>query len=441
MTVRFAHIRDTLSRAASQEDGFALPTVIVGIVVSLGLGTAMVVSAMSATSGTARDMDDKSAFAVAEAGVSQAIYRYNRFDTSDPATPCLAEVAGGQVVLDETGANANPVQPTGWCAPVTGSSSGGTFSYSVKPEPTGIEIVSSGRFDALTRRVDVEAEYTTEPGNGGVSPFEDLQILGNEITISNGSSIDADVGSKSTLTVEKGGKLYCDEAQAAVSEFPKDPPCAVTAPSFDLPPVNSSLAKVDNDNALLTGACRTWSATRLTITCPTRFGTAGETHDFYVCKLTNNSTITIAPGATVNFWFAPPSECANDTVPIVLKNGSKILTPGEPPATLAFLVSDSTTPTSIYLSAGGWGHWPDASDNFIIYAPTSDVSMDKGQHMYGAIAANSISTASGGSFTKTSLSGTWELPGSTGGPVPHYIASQFFECLPRNPGSVPDAGC
>lgn len=430
--IKLRHAR----RRVRAEAGFALPTVMLGTIAAMGLGSAMVTSSLSATAGTERDKDTKSAFAVSEAGVSHALLRYNRFDTT--AYPCINEGAGGQVVLEAAQAN-------GWCRPVTVNSSGGSFSYSVKPGATGLTIVSTGFFDGLTRRVKVFAKYEAQPGNGGIRPFEDVQVIGKDaVTINNGSSINADVGTQGLLTVGNGGKLYCGKAQAASTSFAKGAPCTVSLPDFELPAVDSSVAKVDNDNALLPGSCRSWNATSklLTITCSTTFGVSGQTQDFYVCKLTNNSTINVAAGATVNFWFAPPSECGGNTVPIVLPNGSKIRTPaGGPPSTLAFIVSDSPTVTSIAISAGGWGNWPEEDDNLVIYAPTSNVTMSNGQHMYASIASKTISTASGGSFTKTSLGGTWELPGSTGGPTPHYVSSEFLECTPTNSTSTPDAGC
>ncbi len=71
--------------AAPQEAGFALPTVLLGLVAVFGLGAAMVSASLSGSTGVTRDTNTKSAFAVSEAGVSQALLRYNRFDTSDPA--------------------------------------------------------------------------------------------------------------------------------------------------------------------------------------------------------------------------------------------------------------------------------------------------------------------------------------------------------------------
>src|SRR5215208_3930463 len=122
--------------------GFALPTVLLGLVAVFGLGTAMVTSSLSATSGVTRDTNSKSAFAVAEAGVSQALLRYNRFDTS--TLPCLNEDSGGQVVLEAP-------QSNGWCRPVTANTSGGAFSYSVSPGEDATTIVSTGYVDGVAR--------------------------------------------------------------------------------------------------------------------------------------------------------------------------------------------------------------------------------------------------------------------------------------------------
>lgn len=423
--------------------GFALPTVLLGLVAAFGLGTAMVTSSLSTTSGVTRDTNSKSAFAVSEAGVSQALLRYNRFDTS--TLPCLNEGSGGQVVLEAT-------QSNGWCRPVTTSSSGGSFSYSVKPAAAGMTIVSTGFFDGLTRRVKVEAEYQAEPGSGGVTPFDGMQVFGKDsITIENGGRITADVGTYGALTVTNGGKLTCDDAEAGSSIFHNgnSSTCVPTAPDFDLPAVDSSVAKVTNNNGLLAaGGCHSWSSTSKLLTipnsCTLTLGAAGTTQDFYICKLTltHSAQLYITAGATVNVWFAPPAECAGNTVPYVGVSGSKILTSGgSPPTNLAFLVSDSPTVTSMDLTAGGTGNWPACSDNFIIYAPTTNVIVNTGAHVCGGVAAKTLSVRTGASITKTSAAGVWELPGSTGGPVPHYVSSDFLECTPTNTTTTPNTGC
>jgi len=451
-----SRIRERLARRRQgrTDAGFALPTVMLGVIASLGLGSAMVSASLSATAGTTRDTNSKSAFAVAEAGVSQALFRYNRFDTSNPSEPsqplCLNEAAGGQVVLEPV--QTSPPALLGWCRPVTGSTSGGTYSYSVRPTAIGLTVVSTGTFEGLSRRIQVEAKYEAVPGNGGVTPFEDKQVFAKDgITINQGGRITADVGTYGTLTVGNGGQLKCDDAQAGATVFhnSKSSTCQPATPDFELPTVDSTVAESTNQNALLTGSgCHSWSETskKLTISnsCSLTLGTAGTTTDFYICKLTlnNSAQLRIAAGATVNIWFAPPEECAMDTVPYVGAPGSKILTPGtSPPTTLAFIVSDSPTTTSMVLGAGGH-NWPACTDNFIIYAPTTNLTLSTGPHVCGAAAAKSISIAPGSSMTKSSLSGVWELPGSTGGLSPHYVSSKFLECTTKaTAGATPDFGC
>ncbi len=429
--------------AAPREAGFALPTVLIGLVAVFGLGAAMVSASLSGSSGVTRDTNTKSAFAVAEAGVSQGLLRYNRFDTS--TLPCLNEGAGGQVVLEAPQAN-------GWCRPVTANSSGGSYSYSVKPEADGLTIVSSGYFDGLARRVKVEADYEAQPGTGGVTPFDDMQVYGKDsITISNGGRITADVGTYGALTVSNGGKLTCDDAEAGSHSFHNgnSSTCTPAAPDFELPPVDSSVAQTTNNNSLLAAAgCHSWSATTKLLSipnsCTLTLGAAGVTHDYYICKLslTHSAQLYITAGATVNIWFAPPSQCAGNTIPYVGASGSKIRTSGGSPASsLAFLVSDSTTTTFMDLTAGGTGNWPSCNDNFIIYAPTTVVTANTGAHVCGGIAAKTISVAQGASITKSSGASVWELPGSTGAPLPHYVSSEFLECTPTNTASTPDTGC
>ena len=109
----------TAHRRASGERGFAVPTVMLAMIAAFGLGTATIVASIGAQEGTTRDENSKAALAVAEAGVENAMLRYNTIRTSATTT------ADDCLPVGSSGLAAN-----GWCAgpPVSGTIDRGSYS-------------------------------------------------------------------------------------------------------------------------------------------------------------------------------------------------------------------------------------------------------------------------------------------------------------------------
>ena len=127
-----------------------MPTVMFMLLAVFSVVSIGVVASIQAQSGAVRDQQTKSALASAEAGVSQALLHYNGDFTPPASQPCL--LPSGSFV------GAASVQSGGWCAAVAGSDGAGTFTYQVKPTAGTIEVVSSGNFSGVTRRIDVTAK-------------------------------------------------------------------------------------------------------------------------------------------------------------------------------------------------------------------------------------------------------------------------------------------
>ncbi len=434
------------------EAGFALPTVMLGMLAAFGLGTAMIVSSVSAGTGTTRDTNTKSAFGVAEAGISQALLRYNSYTTT-ALKPCIAEGDGGQAYLDESGPLADPPQPAGWCAPVTATTAGGTYRYDVKPaavSPGGLTIVSTGVFDGVTRRVKVGTTYVANPPPSGVTPFDQFQVLAKDsITLNSGPTVTANIGTNGALSLNSGSKINCEEAQysSIFINGASTISCTGTTPDFTLPDVDTTPASTTNDNAQIGSGCWTYSSSSKWLTvnseCSITLGQAGVTQNYYLCRLELNSAsrLFIRNGATVNIWFGPPNLCGGIDQPFLNNSGSDIrpVTLSGTRATLALLIHSSTTTTKVDFNSGG--QWFDCNHSFIFYAPTTNLLINSGPHVCGAIAAKSLYMNSGASITKSAYAGTWELPGSVGASTPHYNATDFLECVVKNTSTIPDSGC
>src|SRR5262249_38202291 len=181
-------------RLGRDEGGFAVPTVMFTLLAVFSVVSIGVVASIQAQSGSVRDQQTKSALATSEAGVSQALLHYNGDFTPPASQPCL--LPSGSFV------GAASVQGNGWCAPVTGSDGAGTFTYQVKPTAGTIEVVSSGSFNGVTRRVDVMAKSAS-----GQQVFFDAGVkTQNGITLDANSEIHSGAATGGDITLASNAK-------------------------------------------------------------------------------------------------------------------------------------------------------------------------------------------------------------------------------------------
>ena len=117
---------DQSPRHLSSQDGFALPTVLFMLLAAFAIAWIAVISSINAQHGTTRDMDTKDALAAAEAGVQQAMVRYNAGAVAGTCAPGDSSQAGWCVAQQVW------IQPRG------------TVNYSVLPGAGVIDIVSQG---------------------------------------------------------------------------------------------------------------------------------------------------------------------------------------------------------------------------------------------------------------------------------------------------------
>src|SRR4051794_3378579 len=150
-------------RLAGDDRAFAIPTVMFMLLAAFAVVSIGVFVSIEAQSGTVRDQATKTALSVAEAGVSQAMLTYNGGVTTSSSPPRLLPGSDPPASFEPP-----PTQNSGadsWCSPVSGSNGQGTFSYQVCPSTAShpcsgsgtVEIVSTGMFNGVSRRVDVLA--------------------------------------------------------------------------------------------------------------------------------------------------------------------------------------------------------------------------------------------------------------------------------------------
>ena len=432
------------------ESGFAVPVVLLALITAFALGSAALVSATNAQRGTVRDKDVKVALTAAESGVMEALLHYNRITTPD-GTPCLT---GNPVSL-------NPVAGGGWCAPVSRSMSnvpGATFSYWVKPTvgtpapgttPT-MEIVSQGNAGGTVRKIKVEA-----PSTSGLRPFAgNAGVIGlNSILLNSNAIINADVATNGSITMNSNAELHCDFAQVGPgrnviqqgnAQYDCPPPVQGTT---SLPPVNQGDVATNNDNDRLfaydtySGSQPVWDAGRreLTLNSNTTLTLGGSDYSFCRVILNSNTAIYTVAGSDVRIWFDSPENCgyASGANQLTLNSNSRISATGGSPSKIAMLfVGSDTRRTTAILNSNTQANEACEQD-FVVYAPRTDITMNSNSFFCGAIAGRTILGNSNTSLTQSNLSTDFELPNSFGD---HYTVDDFIDCATTDV-SPPDDGC
>ena len=451
-----------LRRRAASERGFAVPTVLMMLLAVSAIVGVAVTSAVNAQRGTTRDADTKLALLAAEAGVSQALLHYNRVPTT-PATPCVVS-DGGQLTL------AAPVD--GWCPASVGTVAGGTFSYQVEPTEGALEIVSTGLADGVSRRVDVTAR-----SSGGQQVFSEATVLAEDwLTLGSNAQVLADVATGGDITMSSSARI-CGSASVGVGNSmiaggnsgwygsyadpncvdQQDPSTVPQAP-LTLPPVNQGDAPTNNDNGrffsqdLISGGVSKvcWDGAKgngqpgpcgerqLSLDSNSSVTLSGDTYSFCKLEMDSNTNLLTAAGANVRIYFDSPDACGLPPgVPqLQLHSNSRITAPvgGGSSIALLFVGSDSIS-TSINLFSNTQVSGS-CEQNFVIYAPRTDIIMDSNSIYCGALAGKTIHVDSNAQIIAPAGASDFILPPAAA----HYVVERFVECS-SGAGATPDERC
>jgi hypothetical protein len=457
-------IRILRDRLAS-EQGFAVPTVLLMTVAALGIASVGVMASIQSQGGIVRDQGSKTALTVAESGVDQALLYYNR-----GVAPCTPAVEGD------------------WCGPVTGMSvNGGAVSYwarlgsgddcEVGNEVECVEIVSLGTVDGVTRRVDVMAStVSTEESTGG-GPFASASVLSREDMVLDSNAV-IHTGSATNGSIElKSNARQCGPASVGIGKELKkgsnagyfsDALCKTPNGSYQqqeltLPLVNQGDAATNNDNGrffsqdLISGTASNvcWNkftaagksskncgARELRIDSNTSLTLTGSVYSF--CKLTlrSNTSIYVA-SPSVTIYFDSPEACGytSSVTQLDMDSNSRITSASGSSATVALLfVGSDSIQTKIQLDSNTTVS-ESCVQNFVIYAPRSDVNFDSNTKFCGAVAGKTVHLNSNAEVRSASSSSSFTLPGVE---IPetaaHYTPYRFVECSAVQ-SSEPDYGC
>jgi len=437
-------------------------------VAALGMAGVAVTTSIQGQSGTVRDQGGKAALSVAESGVSQALLHYNR-----GVPPCVPAVQGE------------------WCGPVTGMSvNGGAVSYWARVMGSGtecgvanevecVEVVSMGTVGEVTRRVDVLAASLIDGGTTPGGPFATAGVLSREtITLNSNATIHTGTATNGDLILKSNAR-QCGPASVGIgkemdlddnADYFADAQCktGATDPAGQkelvLPPIDQGSAATENDNGrlfsedLISGSksdvcwngkngngqtssdCKT---RELVINSNSAVTLGGEVYSFCKLKLDSNAILLTAPGASVTIYFDSPENCkySSRVNQLELLSNTRITSAsGTPIDILLLFVGSETIETGILLESNTTVNGP-CDQNFVIYAPLSDVLLNSNSRFCGGIAGNSVHLDSNAQIWSASGTESFQLPNvDLPETAAHYTPYRFVECNPASTGA-PNAGC
>lgn len=445
MTILMRLTRGNKTWAVAGQRGFAVPTVLFMILGAFSVSMVAAVISVNAQQGTVRDADSKTALAIAEAGVSEALLHYNRVPTTT-ANTCVVS-SGGTLQLGAPTA--------GWCPPVTGATAQGTFEYSVAPTPGHVEVVSVGESGGVTRRIQVSADSVS-----GQDIFSTSTVKARElISLDSNAEIRANAATNGDMTLSSNAKL-CGTGSVGVghgltltsnAQHYADTNCTGTGTLIQkplaLPPVNPGDSATVNSNGRFfsldtrTGGNKvTWNAATRTMDLKSNSSLTLGGSIYSFCKLTmsSNTAIYVAPGSTVRIYFQSPETCglASGATQLSLSSNSRITASGGGPSNAALLMVGSDTRQTLAQLNSNTQVAGACEQNFVIYAPRTDFDFNSNSTYCGAIAAKSIHLDSNARLYIDNSSSNFVLPNT----APHYAPSVFVECGSAEM-SPPDEGC
>jgi hypothetical protein len=448
---RQSTMRAALRRLRRSERGFALPTVLMIIIATLGLSGATVVASIRAQSGSVRDEDSKDALAAADAGVQLALYRQNKIATSS-VLPCVVLGPGSDLVPGLALAD-------GWCPAWTGTVGGRSYTYRVKPwtlvgtTQTGVKrqlsVVSVGSADDVSRRVDVVA--TAKDGSGVFGDFSAVGIDG--VTINGSSNIGTatattNAASNGSITTAGSGYL-CGDAKHGLGQGFTGTQCSgyeVFEEAIVMPPVDPGIAWVNNSNGrFFTQDPKkgnvTWDGTTRTLTMTgggrVTLGASDKPYSFCKLNMSGNSQLIVAQGAVVTIIVHSPETCGQTGDPVMQINmtGSTqfVTTSGNPYDLRVAMVGSGVISTKAHFTGN-------SGSEMTIYAPQTDVELWGSTTYYGAVAGKTLTLGWNAEFLNDDRAGQSQLPISI-----VYHRDRYVECtggaMPTGVGTHPDDYC
>jgi hypothetical protein len=448
------------------ESGMAVATALVAMTVAFSFASAAVVYSVNTQHGTVRDHDSKEAIAAADAGANIALMRMNQFAKAvSTANPCIG-LSGSTLVVTKA-------ELDGWCPQLTGTVGKATYSYRVGPTTTACGgstscVVAVGTSNGVSRRIEVNLGTSTVGG-----AFSRAGVLGQEdITLDNNVDIRVGVGTNGNVKLSNGAsicgdirrgvgkKLTFENSSSQCSGYVK------TEGNETLPPVSSfmpsNIASENSDKRLVKcistnpsnpAECQSdsytkswetntpWNATTRTIEPAQNSSLTLTGGDYFICRLVlgNNAHLIMGATATVRIFFDTPENCGAKAgsvwEPIKVENNADITSSGYQPTAGKFSVpglyvtGSTSIATKISFSNNS------GSNQFVLYAPNSNLYFENNATYKGAIAGKTVYFSNHAKVEEDEGFEPPQLGGST-----LYSRQSYVECTGAT-ASPPNANC
>lgn len=466
-------LRNSLRALRRDERGMAVATALIAMTVAFAFASTAVVYSVNTQHGTVRDHDSKEAIAAADAGVDIALMRLNQFATGlNATTPCVGIGATSLVPA--------PAEGDGWCRQLTGTVGASSFSYRVGPSSAacGTEdtacIVAVGTSNGVSSRVEVTLDRTTVGG-----AFSKAGVIGQEdITLDNHSEIGVGVGTNGNVTLGNNSSICGDirhgvgrktvlensasqcagyvqtegnEALPPVSSFmPED--IATNNKDYRLVKCNSERpvkvpAECQSDSYSKKWEAETpWNPLTRTIEPAQNSSLTLTGGDYFICRLVlgNNTQLIMGAEASVRIFFDTPENCkiGSGGEQISVAGNSAIISsgyqPGEEKYSLPglYLLGSTTISTNVvFRNNGGASEKEGPGDEFVLYAPNTNVYLENHATFKGAIAGKTVHLSNHAKVVQDEGFKTQPLGGSV-----LYARQSYVECIGAS-ASPPNADC
>ena len=423
------------------ESGMAVPTALMALIASFALASVAVMSTVNVQQGTKRDHDSKEAIAAADAGANIALLRLNRFLPSLSSTPCVGPSGEAQMPAG------------GWCPSTAPARVGNaTYSYRISAfsENGAIEVVSTGTSGSVIRRVNVSLK-TASPK----SIFAKERLIGqDEIEIvGTKTRIDTDIGTNGNITIG-GSPVICGHARVGPGKDGPTPTCGKqkTEGTQNLPPISvPSDIETNNQNCRLERTCASpidvdtyskkvssknpWDAAaprKIDVASNEQLTMGGTI--YWVCQVEIQGTLYMPALTSVQIYVDTPQNCGLKSGDIQVVIGAK-----------AVVESNSYNKEqglfevpSIYVLGDGAVKMegaPESSNEVMIYAPLSEITIGGDASWTGMIAGKRI-TVHGNPWIKSDPN--LKLPETDVASL--FERTRFVECV-GGTASPPNADC
>jgi Tfp pilus assembly protein PilX/lipopolysaccharide export system protein LptA len=437
------------------EQAIALPTaVIILFIITILTGTAIAVAVQTSTS-TRRDDSRKAALEAAEAGLRVARFRLTSMGREE-SNECVGsgEPHGGKSTEAPTVAGTYCVSPSEnignktsykyWTSTALGSSSycaGSTVtnaSDSVAQRCImAVGTAGAGTTSEVTRRLEERvATFTAAPlfDVKGLTGLENITLKGNDHVISSLGSNGA-IGGNGSVSGSGEVVLGPSGTDPLPSGFVVTKTTTESTPLV-LSPVNPGNSATVNNNEYITNGFDASSGNvkyeaskrELELGGNATLNLHDGTYNFCKLKAAANSTLAVAPGATVKIFIDSPEDptsgCPAGSGEFSFKGG---------------LTTPSGNPTALQIYVYGKG--PVTYDGNVnaaatIYAPQAEVELGGNATLAGGVAAKAITVNGNFSFSWDERDAALQAE-----PAVMYYRTAWEECTPTVTASAVQTGC